>query len=217
MFTQAGAGKKKFLTDPVDLIPFPKQNLREKAGNPPRQNVAPVKPSSSIEQTKPEPVTLSAPTGTLSGSMLSIKKLVAKQEEQQREAVNLNDLPHDPYSFDQIKMLWRQFAFEIKSRGMDTFYNAMIKREPVNLDDHQFVLDVDNQVQVDYITPHLQDMNAFFRKSLNNYAINISLRITEQKEEEVKYLTGKDKFMALARKNPNLHTLKNLFNLDIEH
>jgi hypothetical protein len=32
----------------------------------------------------------------------------------------------------------------------------------------------------------------------------------------VKFLTGKDKFTALARKNPNLHTLKNTFNLDIE-
>jgi hypothetical protein len=36
-------------------------------------------------------------------------------------------------------------------------------------------------------------------------------------EEEVKFLTGKDKFAALARKNPNLHTLKNRFNLDIDY
>lgn len=166
---------------------------------------------------KPEPVVLKAPTGVVGGSMLSIKKMVERQEEQNKDAVDLNDLPHDSYTFDQIKMLWRQFAFDIKSKGMDTFYNAMIKREPVDMDDHQFIMDVDNQVQVDYITPHLQDMNGFFRKNLNNYAITISLRITEQKEEEVKYLTGKDKFNALARKNPNLHTLKNLFNLDIEH
>jgi hypothetical protein len=34
--------------------------------------------------------------------------------------------------------------------------------------------------------------------------------------QEVKYLTGKDKFAAMARKNTNLHKLKNLFNLDIE-
>ena len=36
-------------------------------------------------------------------------------------------------------------------------------------------------------------------------------------EEDVKFLTGKDKFAALARKNPNLHTLKNRFNLDIDY
>lgn len=152
----------------------------------------------------------------MASTLVSIKSLMEKQAEQSKDAVSLDNQPHDPYTFDQVKMLWRRFSFEIKERGMDTFYNALIKREPIDLNDHQYVLDVDNQVQVDYITPHLQDMNAFFRKELNNYSFNVSLRITDKQEDEVKYLTGKDKFMALARKNPNLHTLKNLFNLDIE-
>ena len=43
------------------------------------------------------------------------------------------------------------------------------------------------------------------------------MSVTANPEEEVKYLTGKDKFAKLARKNPNLHTLKNTFNLDIEY
>jgi hypothetical protein len=54
------------------------------------------------------------------------------------------------------------------------------------------------------------------RKALKNYALDIKIELTKNPEEEVKFLTGKDKFTALARKNPNLHTLKNTFNLDIE-
>jgi hypothetical protein len=60
-------------------------------------------------------------------------------------------------------------------------------------------------------------MNAYFRKELKNYNVQISLEINDKPEEETKYLTGKDKFQALARKNPNLHTLKNMFNLDVEY
>jgi hypothetical protein len=47
--------------------------------------------------------------------------------------------------------------------------------------------------------------------------VNIELFLSAHPEEEVKYLSGKDKFAALARKNPNLHTLKNTFNLDIDY
>jgi hypothetical protein len=54
------------------------------------------------------------------------------------------------------------------------------------------------------------------RKELKNYSVDITLRLNDHPEDEVKFLTGKDKFAALARKNPNLHTLKNTFNLDIE-
>ena len=50
-----------------------------------------------------------------------------------------------------------------------------------------------------------------------NYGIEIKLEITKNPDEEVKFLTGKDKFASLARKNPNMHTLKTLFNLDIEY
>jgi hypothetical protein len=55
------------------------------------------------------------------------------------------------------------------------------------------------------------------RKQLRNYHLDIQVSLTEVGEEEVKFLTGKDKFAALARKNPNLHTLKNRFNLDIDY
>ena len=121
------------------------------------------------------------------------------------------------YSFDQVKMLWRRFAFEVKERGMETFYNAMIKREPMRKDTDLYIMEVDNQIQVDYITPHLQEINQFFRKELKNYAFTIEIEQTGNPEEEIKFLTGKDKFAAMARKNPNIHTLKTMFNLDIEY
>jgi len=42
------------------------------------------------------------------------------------------------------------------------------------------------------------------------------IELTENPVEDIKFLHGKDKFKAMAKKNPNLNTLKNLFNLDVE-
>lgn len=214
MFLKTGARKKKWLTDPVEIIPFPAQNLRDKVPTQTRANAPDVKPVHV--ETKPEPKILTTPTGQASSLTISIKKMIEPTKEEETEDYRPENLPRENYSFDQVKMLWRRFAFVMKEKGMETFYNAMIKREPFEKAKDQFQLLVDNQVQIDYITPHLQELNGYFRKELRNYDFTISVLITDKPEEEVKYLTGKDKFQAMARRNPNLHTLKNLFNLDIE-
>lgn len=203
------------MTDPVDLIPFPNQNLRDKVPNAPKPISPPVREVSVTPVVEQKVATV--PTGQLNTTSISIKKMLEKKEDELSASERLpENLPYNPFTFDQVKMLWRRFAFEMKERGMETFYNAMIKREPIQKGDTHFVMDVDNQIQVDYITPHLQDMIGYFRKELKNYAFEISFNLNENPEQEVKFLTGKDKFATLARKNPNLHTLKNTFNLDIE-
>jgi len=214
VFAPTGAGKKKWLTDPVDLLPFPTQNLREKVATTPK-NVAPaVRQPMAVPV--PEPKVAAVPTGQLNTGNVSIKKLLEKKEEEATIHSLREDLPKESYSFDQIKMLWRRYAFQVKEKGLETFYNALIKRDPIDSGEHLYVMELDNQIQIDYITPHLSDMVDYLRKEVKNYLIRIELKLSENPEEEVKFLTGKDKFAALARKNPNLHTLKNLFNLDIE-
>jgi hypothetical protein len=216
VFFTARARKKKCLTDPVDLIPFPAQNLRDavsSASKPLAPSVRKIYEKPAVEQK-----ILSVPSGELNTSTLSIKKMMEIKDDERTGISTLpENLPFNTYSYDQVKMLWRRFAFEMKEKGMETFYNAMIKREPVQKEDHLILMDVDNQIQIDYIKPHLQDMIGFFRKELKNYAIEIDFSLNDNPEKEVKFLTGKDRFASLARKNPNLHTLKNTFNLDIEY
>ncbi len=197
------------------MIPFSGQSLREKV------TVAP-KPIITKTNTIPVPApevktatTVNA-TGNLNTSSYSIKGLLKKEEEKADQYLQGDNLPQQPYTFDHIKMLWRRHAFEVKEKGMETFYNALIKRDPIVKDDHTYLMVVDNQIQVDYISPHLEEMVSFIRKEVKNYLVQVTIQLTEEPEVEVKFLTGKDKFAALARKNPNLHTLKNTFNLDIE-
>ncbi|PHR23526.1 MAG: hypothetical protein COA38_17105 [Fluviicola sp.] len=217
MFHQSGAPKKKLLTDPVNIIPFPNQDLRDKA---PKAGVT--KPAAKAPLKKvfdrPEPKVLSAPSGNKKyTSSLSINKMMApKKEGEDGAPMDLSNMPMNDYHIDDFKMAWRRFAHILKEKGEKTYYNALIKRDPIQKPDHLFILQVDNQVQVDQIRLRISDLLGYLRKELRNYGIDVKLEITSNPDEEVKFQTGKDKFAALARKNPNLHTLKKTFNLDIE-
>jgi len=159
---------------------------------------------------------MKAPSGKLRSSSISINKLMNPDAEGGVGAtMDIENMPMNDYSFDDFKMAWRRFAFEMKS-SKPTFYNALIKRDPVVKSTELYILEVDNQVQIDYIFPMLSELVNYIRSSVKNYAFDIKLEVTSSPDEEVKFLTGKDKFASLARKNPNLHTLKNTFNLDIE-
>jgi DNA polymerase-3 subunit gamma/tau len=212
MFAQTRAGKKKWLTDRIEILPFPNQSLRKNAQ--PSKVTQPVVKKTYVQEPS-VPKVLSEPTGNAGSSHVSIKKILEEQKSQEI-TTNQDDMPREGFSKEQVKMFWKQFAFKMKENGMETFYHALIKREPHYLEEEKFGLEVDNQIQIDYINPILSDFIEFLRKNLNNYQVEVTLILTDNPNKEIKYLTGKDKFNALARRNPNLHTLKNLFNLDIE-
>jgi hypothetical protein len=198
------------------LIPFNGQSLREKVSAAPRPILSKPTPiSESVPEVKTAQTTVS-PNGNLNTNSYSIKGLLKKEEEKTEQYLNIDNLPQQPYTYDHIKMLWRRYAFEMKEKGLETFYNSLIKRDPKNTSEHTFNLIVENQIQIDYITPHLDEMVTYLRKEVKNYLIKVSIELSQEEDVDVKFLTGKDKFAALARKNPNLHTLKNTFNLDIE-
>lgn len=142
--------------------------------------------------------------------------MAPKEEGESGGPIDFSNMPMNDYHIDDLKMAWRRFAFILKEQGEKAFYNALIKRDPIPKPNDEFLMHVDNQVQIDSIRPRLSELLGYLRKELRNYNINVKLEVTNNPDEEVKFQTGKDKFAALARKNPNLHTLKKTFNLDIE-
>ncbi|XOV68805.1 MAG: hypothetical protein ACFHU9_06405 [Fluviicola sp.] len=161
---------------------------------------------------------MSAPSRNLSSSSISIKKLMHQNSPENGGAkFDMSDMPLNDFGMDDLKMMWRRFAFDMKNEGKQTFFSALMKRDPILVEGTKYKMEVDNQTQVDYISPILSELVDYLRAGLKNYSIEVSVELTATPEEEVKFMTGKDKFAALARKNPNLHTLKNTFNLDIDY
>lgn len=156
--------------------------------------------------------------GEVQTNLLSIKELTAKKSEDNIEgSSNHANRPKTPFTIDQLKMFWKKFAFKMKEDGNDTIYLAMVKRDPKIIGELHINHEVDNQVQIDYIQTHISELIDYLRENLKNWSISVDFTITNNLEESIKHQTGKDRFNALARKNPNLFTLQKTFNLDVEY
>jgi len=130
--------------------------------------------------------------------------------------ISTENSPREFFTEDQLKIAWKQYSFVLKEQGLGTFYNALIKRNPLRKDDETYIIQLDSQIQKDYILDHFEGFITFLRKQLRNFHLSIEIEIIEN-QDETKFLTSKQKFELMARKNPNLHVFKSLFNLDIEY
>ena len=207
LFIKTRARKKKTLTEHIDLLPFPSQSLREKSPIKERREVK------SIPEEKPKHVPIKK--ASLETEHLSIKQILEKEKEAKEKKDII--LPRDKVDTQKVLVLWRQYAYIMKDKGMETYYNALIKREPVFEKKEKIKIIVDNPIQIEVIKPNLNELINFLREKLNNHFIEVEVELSEAPEEEVKFLNGKDKFEAMAEKNPKLITLKNLFKLDIDY
>lgn len=156
---------------------------------------------------------LEKPTGSVLPPTLSIKEQLNIQKKIQEQAA-LEQL-RNTVSYDSLKTFTRKFAHITREAGMETFYHALIKREPL-LDDECITIQLDNQVQMDYIKPILNEYLIYLKEAMKNDFIEVKLELLEGQAQKVELITGQDKFMTLAKRNPNLLSLKNRFNLDIE-
>ena len=141
---------------------------------------------------------VSEPSGKLNQVHLSIKKII---ENDKKKIVDKNNekLPEENYSTEHLKMYWQQFAFIMKEKGMETFYQALVKREPLFIAEDRFGVELDNNVQLDYIKQLLTEFTDFLRTKLQNYNLTIELILSDDPLKEIKYLTGKDKFATLLK------------------
>lgn len=136
----------------------------------------------------------------------------------QNNTQDFSNRPTTAFNIDQVKMVWKQFAFKMKDAGMDTIYYALTKRDPKIYNEIEIHQDVDNQVQVDIINSQMSEMQDFVREKLNNWSVQLFFDVnSEVEEKDVRLLTGKDRFEALAKKNSNLHSFLKTFNLDIDY
>ncbi len=166
---------------------------------------------------KPEPKVLQKAGEKLVTTNLSIKKIVAEQTSNHAHQTAIQNAPAEEFSIDQVNMFWRQFANRMKDEGKETFYNALVKRNPKQITNVLYQLEVDNNVQIEVIKTDFDRFMTFMRNSLKNFDFFVEVKVTDNQSEDIKHLNGKDKFAILARKFPYITTLKDTFNLDIDY
>ena len=167
---------------------------------------------------KPEAKTVSSPSGNLQTQHVSINQILnSSREKLEQTPTDYSNRPNAAFTLDQVKMVWKQFAFKMKDSGMETVYLALSKRDPIIRDQVSIHQEFDNQIQIDIIQGQLSEMLEFVRESLKNWSLTIQFTVGEQENQSKKLLNGKDKFDELAKKNSNLYSLQKTFNLDIDY
>lgn len=215
MLHQKRIRKKKSLTDPVEIIPFSGQTKHEKDAKPviksPAKEIAPV-----VEMQK-EVRVLTSPTGNLKTSYLSIKEMQEQQSIAKASSGELEkDKPKKQFTYDDLIMTWKRFAFQCKEEGMDTLYAALSGRDPkVNLETFMITHEIDNTVQKTFLESNEARLMSFLRTELENFSVSLTI-VEITGDDSKKLYSGKDKFEDMAKRNPHLQTLQKRFKLDID-
>ncbi|HRO76022.1 MAG TPA: hypothetical protein PLP27_07750 [Crocinitomicaceae bacterium] len=163
---------------------------------------------------------LPAPTGQLNSEILSIEELKRRTVEQAKASQeDISNKPKQEFTYDQLKMVWREFAFEIKKNerpAAETVFSIMTKKDPA-LDGTLVSYEVENEVLFDLMMRNFgEELQNYIRTKLNNWTVVLDVKVVENSDNLPKYMTGKDKYQLLSQKNINLITLQKTFNLDIE-
>lgn len=185
--------------------------MRQKTTEKPKESVENIR----LEQNKETKFkVISTPTGVSQVKTISIyKHSLASSEEEQK----MDNYPNEEYSFDRVKVLWRQYAAMLKEAGQATFCAVLTNSEPIKLEGDQFGIQVQSELQANMIKDQLLEMTNHFRKELKNYRFGFELVIVEVHSSDVQFKNGHDKFKALVQKNPTLESFRRMFDLDIEY
>lgn len=212
MFDINRAGKKKALTDYVDIIPFAGQKLRELVQSAPvsKPNVVPT-PTQS--QALAEKKTAKVPVGIGQTELLSIKDIIKQKQSQHPSEDGVEVSEENPFTMDDLRMAWKKYAFKMKGRG--SYYSSLIKHDPVVVNELEIQFEIDNKAQEEHFAADRINLLTHLRNELKNTKITLSIVLSDAQVN--KYLSNPDKFKQWAQENKHLETLRRMFNLDIDY
>ncbi len=110
---------------------------------------------------------------------------------------------------------WSHLAASYKEESLALFM-AMTRQAPSLLKGSRVLVKLDNAIQEDLIMEKMPGILAYLHKELGNTAIRIETTVDIQGTKQKAYLPM-EKLQALIRKNPDIKTLKDALDLDLEY
>ena len=123
--------------------------------------------------------------------------------------------PDKPFDFEQLQDSWVSFA-RIRQQQNDSATEQLVLNRELILDGTIIRLTLDNTLQVGYLTELKPDLLGYLRAELQNSQIQLEHKVTVQDVKKMIY-SSQDKFNFLAEKNPALHELRKVLNLEVDY
>jgi len=198
--------------------PAPESAKRETPG--PRPKPAPT--TAPAPQPKPGPSTPTEPPKPrdpkpVVPGTVSIKKAAPVQESgipSVEEPDPDRSVAH-PFTQDELNKLWGEFSEKLRIDKPHLFA-MMSSRPPSPEEGFTIVITIDNKILEEEFREIRGELTGFLRSGLNNNRIDLQARVIEN-HTDLKPYTDKEKFEKMAAKNPELNTLREQLDLDIEY
>ena len=154
---------------------------------------------------------------SLTTSISGIRKNINKKVEIDSERKEEQNLSSSKFTEVLLQEKWLLFAENRKLEGKLGLHTTLTKSKPILNDDFSILFVIDSEVQRMELQLESQSLLDFLRSELNNGLIQLKLEVTAHDKPKLSQLTSKERFFQMAEKNPDLHLLKEEFNLDIEY
>ncbi len=149
-------------------------------------------------------------------SALSIKSIQKKQEIKQEMVANQPDVENLPvidFSEEEMKAAWTEYTSNVESDGKYNLLSHLTMGVP-KLDGSIIHLEFPNQTIKTEVERAKFELLGFLREKLQNYDIDLDIRVNETTEKKYAYTT-REKFEKLKEMNPLIEKLRTEFDLDI--
>jgi DNA polymerase-3 subunit gamma/tau len=121
----------------------------------------------------------------------------------------------NPFSQPELILSWDEYADKIKNTHPHLFSTLKTSR-PLLREDWLITCTLENKVIEDELNSIKTEMVEFLRNNLRNQQLRLQTTIAEQTITRKPY-TDREKFELMAEKNPNLKTLRESLDLEIEY
>lgn len=147
-------------------------------------------------------------------SLKSVKYRKQIEQELKKNHTEEKDLPEDQFTAEQVLDLWKEYADRFTKTGRMLMSSIMNMVEP-KIDGNTITIELPNQGSKISFEENIYDLTNGLRKKLNNYALQIKVEVNETITIK-KAFTIEDKFNYFKELNPNMETLKKMFDLDLD-
>ena len=123
--------------------------------------------------------------------------------------------PDKAVDFDELQAAWTAFA-QLRQQQNDSASEQFVLNRELTLDGTTIYLTLDNTLQVGYLTEVKPELLGYLRSELQNSRIQIEHEVRLQEVKKMIY-SPQDKYNYLAEKNPALHELRKVLNLEVDY
>lgn len=122
--------------------------------------------------------------------------------------------PQNEFNLEQLQKVWLQFLEKAKADRQRVTL-ASLSNKPLAVDGSKVTLTLENSIQEQNFHDNKRDLLYFLRERLDNYAINITVKIIEGTQTLEPY-SPQEKYQHLLEKNPLLEKLRRDLSLEIK-